>query len=183
MYFSLAIKRITSKKLKCDREWIPRTQDISWDSQQCLAASGLSKPLLTEIVCPALCQFHAFLSPCPLFIHTHVHTCSSQATGSGINILFFNSKRLGESVSWGCYNKWPQTGVGERELNNRNVFSHSSETGSTRSKCPTVAFWWDLSPWLADGTSSLIWPSLGTSMQRAPSFSSSSYKATNFIEL
>lgn len=70
------------------------------DSRQCLAASGLRKPPLTEIVCPDLFQFHAFLSPgrCPLFLHTHVHTCSSQATESGTNILFFNSKCLGGSV-------------------------------------------------------------------------------------
>lgn len=184
MYFSVAIKRITSKKLKCDREWILGTQDISWDSQQCLTASGPSKPPLTEIVCPALFQFHAFLSPgrCPLFLHTHVHTCSSQAIESGTNIFFFNSKCLGGSVSWGCYNKWLQTG-GEGGIKRRNIFSHSSETESPRSKCPTVGFWWDLSPWLADATSSLIGLSLGTCMQRAPSLSSSSYKATNFIEL
>lgn len=73
---------------------------------------GAKQAPLTEIVCPTLFQFHAFLSPgrCPLFLHTHVHTCSSQAIESGTNIFFFNSKCLGGSVSWGCYNKWLQTG-------------------------------------------------------------------------
>ena len=114
-----------------------------------------------EVVCPALSQVHALLSPatCLLFLHTHGHPIVPRVWA---NVLSPNSKCLGVSVL-GLHNKGPQT----EGLNNRNVFPTVLRLEVRDQGASTARFWCDPLPGLKGGPFSLCPHTafLGSSMQ------------------